>query len=94
MDTALFERIKDEVGDLVADLMHTHRKEIAETWMGTEDNKLNISFSASLSGAATAPLISVKMSFAKKFSDEASRQLDDANQAQLPLNGSEDEEAE
>jgi hypothetical protein len=69
----------------VQSLIEDHRKEIGEHWLASEKAKIGLSFGVTLAGAASSPLVTVKLGFSKKFSDEASIQLSDINQAQLPI---------
>ena len=79
------ERVAATIAERVRDLVFNHGDEIKEAWINDENNKCALSLSTTLTGAVSCPLVVVKLSFAKKTTDEASQQLDDPVQRLLDL---------
>jgi len=78
-----WDRTSSKIAELVKDLVQTHRDEILECWADSGESKYPISVNVQLKGAANAPLVTTKISWARKYSDEASEQVDDPNQPDL-----------
>ena len=83
MDDTAKDNVITTLAGLCGDLVSDHWQDIKDTWAQEEDCKCKISLAVSLEGAMTAPRVSVKLGFSRRFSDEASVQLHDPNQAEM-----------
>jgi hypothetical protein len=77
---------------LLEDLLVTNRDEILNCWAESGLAAYSLSVNLTLKGAANAPLITLKLSWVAKHSDEASEQIKDPNQPEFGFDDHEQEE--
>jgi hypothetical protein len=77
--------IEREISKLGGFLLQRHWPEVLEIWAQSDDDipSIVITQSIKLQGSVTAPRVTVKQSFSRKFSDEIAKQLNDPNQPEF-----------